>query len=159
VKFSSAFLFTALICSVWSCKPKDNATTSPEAPAAAAPAAPDPEPAPEATPAPTPEPIPQSTSPEKLDVGSKVSLEAVKAATWIQGTAPESFEPGLVYIFEAWATWCGPCIRIIPHMNELHKKYHDKGLRVYGMNVFEDDEEKVVNFVKKKGDEMTYPVA
>lgn len=89
----------------------------------------------------------------------EVSLDAVKAAKWLKGEAPASFEPGHVYIFEAWATWCGPCIRVIPHMNELHKKYHEKGLRVYGMNVFEDGEEKVAAFVTKKGDEMSYPVA
>ena len=44
-------------------------------------------------------------------------------------------------------------------MNELHKKYYDKGLRVYGMDVWEDEKDKVEKFVKKKSSEMTYPVA
>ncbi len=93
--------------------------------------------------------------------GSKVSLPATAAADWIQGKGPRSFEPGKVYIFECWATWCGPCIGMIPHVNELHKKYYDKGLRIYGMSVWEKDEDKnkVKNFVKKKGDEMSYPIA
>lgn len=91
--------------------------------------------------------------------GAEVNLPSVVAAQWIQGEGPKSFEPGKVYIFECWATWCGPCIGMIPHVNELHKKYYDKGLRVYGMDVWEDDENKVKAFVKKKGDEMTYPVA
>lgn len=91
--------------------------------------------------------------------GSAVKLEAVTAAKWIQGEPPKAFEPGKVYMFECWATWCGPCVAAIPHVNELHKKYHDKGLRVYGMNVLEDGVEKVENFLKGKGDGMSYPVA
>ena len=94
-----------------------------------------------------------------LKPGSEVDLAPLAAATWIQGEAPKSFEPGKVYMFECWATWCGPCIGAIPHINELHKKYHAKGLRVYGMNVWEDGEEKVSKFVKTKGEGMSYPVA
>lgn len=94
-----------------------------------------------------------------LKEGSEVKLEAVTAAKWVQGEAPKAFEPGKVYLFECWATWCGPCVAAIPHVNELHKKYFDKGLRVYGMNVWEDGEDKVVKFVKDKGEGMTYPVA
>jgi len=91
--------------------------------------------------------------------GSEVSLSAVAAVDWVQGEGPKAFEPGKVYIFECWATWCGPCIGMIPHVNELHKKYHDKGLRVYGMDVWEDEKDKVEKFVEKKSSEMTYPVA
>lgn len=95
----------------------------------------------------------------KITVGSKVSLSSVGKADWIQGEAPESCEPGHVYIFECWSTRCVPCIALIPHMNELHKKYYDKGLRVYGMSVYENEKDKVVKFVEKKGDKMSYPVA
>ena len=93
----------------------------------------------------------------KLVPGSEVSLSAIKAADWIQGEGPTTFEPGKVYIFECWATWCPPCIALIPHVNELHKKYHDKGLRVHGMS-WENDKDKVKKFVKGRGDGMSYPV-
>lgn len=102
----------------------------------------------------------QQPKPEPTVVaGSEVSLSSIKKAQWIQGEGPEFFEPGKVYIFECWATWCGPCIAMIPHVNELHKKYYDRGLRVYGVSVWEDDKDKVKKFIKKKGDEMSYPVA
>jgi thiol-disulfide isomerase/thioredoxin len=91
--------------------------------------------------------------------GSPVGLAPLAKAEWIQGEAPEKFEVGKVYVFECWATWCGPCIAVIPHVNELHKKYFDKGLRIYGMNVWEDGLDKVEKFVKTKGDGMSYPVA
>lgn len=91
--------------------------------------------------------------------GSQVNLSSITKAEWLQGTGPKSFEPGKVYIFECWATWCGPCIAMIPHVNELHKKYYDKGLRVYGLSVWENDKDNVKKFVSKKADVMSYPVA
>ena len=95
----------------------------------------------------------------KLVPGSEVSLSPVIQAEWIKGEPPESFESGKVYIFECWSTKCGPCIGMIPHVNELHEKYYDKGLRIYGMSVYENDKVECEKFVKEKGDEMSYPVA
>ena len=91
--------------------------------------------------------------------GSKVNLAAVTNADWVQGAGPISFEPGKVYVFECWATWCGPCVALIPHVNHLHKKYYDKGLRVHGMNSWEEGRKLTVDFVKAKGEGMSYPVA
>ncbi len=91
--------------------------------------------------------------------GSEVNLAAIMKADWIQGEGPTAFEPGKVYVFECWATWCPPCVALIPHLNELHEKYYDKGLRVHGMNSWEEDREKVVNYVAAKGEGMSYPVA
>lgn len=94
-----------------------------------------------------------------LGAGDAVTTDAVGKATFIQGTAPSVWEPGKVYMLECWATTCGPCIAFIPHINELHKKYADKGLRVIGLDVWEEELDKVEKFVKAKGDGMSYPVA
>ena len=106
----------------------------------------------------TPE-TPKAWAGRTLVPGSEVSLTPVIQAEWIKGEAPEAFETGKVYIFECWSTKCGPCIGMIPHVNDLHKKYYDKGLRIYGMSVYENDKDECVEFVKEKGDEMSYPVA
>ncbi len=91
--------------------------------------------------------------------GDAVTPDALAKAEWITGTAPAAWEPGKLYILECWATWCGPCIAAIPHVDELYDKYQEKGLRVIGMNVWEDGKDKVAGFVKTKGDGMSYPVA
>ncbi len=41
---------------------------------------------------------------------------------------------GNVVIIDFWATWCGPCIQAMPHLQELYDKYKDDGLLVYGIN-------------------------
>lgn len=95
---------------------------------------------------------------EILGVGSVAP--ALAGVTWVQGYAVKSLdEKGKLYIVECWATWCGPCVAIIPHMNELHQKYADKGLVIVGMNVWEEGIEKAQNFVKAQGDGMSYRVA
>lgn len=94
-----------------------------------------------------------------LVAGSAVTPEALAEADWVRGEVLREWEPGKLYLLECWATWCGPCIAVIPHVNHLHKTYTEKGLRVIGMNVWEDGRDKVEAFVKGRGEGMSYPVA
>lgn len=41
---------------------------------------------------------------------------------------------GKVVLMDFWATWCGPCVRAMPHIQALHEKYSDKDVVVIGMN-------------------------
>ncbi len=93
----------------------------------------------------------------KLKVGD--AAPKLQVAKWVQGEPVKEFEKDKTYIVEFWATWCGPCRVSIPHLNELHEKYKDKGLVVIGQDVWERDETQVEPFVKKMGDKMTYRVA
>src|SRR5690349_20820414 len=83
----------------------------------------------------------------------------LQLSTWLKGEPVKEFEKGKVYVIECWATWCGPCIRAIPHVSELQKKYKDKDVIVIGVDVWENDPAKVEAFVKKMGDKMDYRVA
>jgi thiol-disulfide isomerase/thioredoxin len=80
-------------------------------------------------------------------------------AKWVQGDPVKEFEKGKAYLVEFWATWCGPCRVSIPHLNEIHNKYKDKGLVVIGQDCWENDEKLVAPFVANMGDKMTYRVA
>ncbi|MBA4293683.1 hypothetical protein C0431_12035 [bacterium] len=85
----------------------------------------------------------------------------LKVAKYYQGEKIAKFEKGKVYVVEFWATWCGPCIDAIPHLNELSKKYKGKAEFV-GVNVWDDEEgrdTRIQDFIKKMGDKMSYRVA
>jgi thiol-disulfide isomerase/thioredoxin len=81
------------------------------------------------------------------------------AGKFIQGEPVTEYSKDKAYLVEFWATWCGPCKQSIPHVNELHKKYADKGLVVIGQNILEQDQKKVEAFVKGQGEKMSYRVA
>ena len=54
-------------------------------------------------------------------------------------TADVSFDlqqyKGKVLILDFWASWCVPCRRSFPWMNEMHKKYEGQGLVIVGVNM------------------------
>src|SRR5437016_6214034 len=62
----------------------------------------------------------------KLSVGDPAPK--LQVSKWVQGDPVKEFSKDNVYVVEFWATWCGPCRESIPHLNEVYKKYKDKGL-------------------------------
>lgn len=92
-----------------------------------------------------------------IKVGSPAPKLTV--AKWVQGDPVKEFEKDKVYMVEFWATWCGPCVASIPHVNELYTKFKDKGFVVIGANVWEEDESEIPKFMKRMGNKMTYRVA
>lgn len=62
---------------------------------------------------------------------------------------------GNVAIVEFWATWCPPCRKSIPHLNELNKKFQGKGLVIIGVT----DEDKATIEKFRKETPMEYNVA
>ena len=53
---------------------------------------------------------------------------------------------GKVVVLEFWATWCGPCVAAIPHLNDLVDRFKDKP--VVFISVTSENEDVVRNFLK-----------
>jgi thiol-disulfide isomerase/thioredoxin len=97
------------------------------------------------------------TSAATLKVGDRAP--SLQVSKWVQGEPVKAWQKDSVYVVEFWATWCGPCKVSIPHLNELHTQFKDKGLVVIGQDCWEQDVNKVEPFVKNMGEKMTYRVA
>ena len=80
----------------------------------------------------------------------------LKVLQWIQG--PEvAVTNGQVTVVEFWETWCPPCREVIPHLNELHLRYKDSGLKLVAISG--EPQIKIAPFIAKQGSNMTFPVA
>ncbi len=55
---------------------------------------------------------------------------------------------GKVVLIQFWATWCGPCMSEMPHVQSTYAKLHDKGFEILGISL--DDDEKELRAVLKK---------
>jgi thiol-disulfide isomerase/thioredoxin len=101
----------------------------------------------------------QDAKDAKLKVGDKAP--PVKATKWLQGTEISSFAEGKTYVMEFWATWCGPCIVMMPHMGELQAEYRSKGVTFIGFTAKDPNNslEKVQALVEKRGPKLGYTFA
>jgi thiol-disulfide isomerase/thioredoxin len=58
----------------------------------------------------------------------------IEVANWVLGE-PTSLGKlrGQVVLLEFWATWCRPCLELLPRLRELHQRYADRGLAVLAL--------------------------
>ena len=55
---------------------------------------------------------------------------------------------GKVVMINFWASWCGPCRKEMPILEQLSRQYRTKGLTLIGVNV-EPDSKAAMNWLKE----------
>ncbi len=85
------------------------------------------------------------------------AMPALDLTGWVNGEVKAADMKGKIVVVDFYATWCGPCMRAIPHNNELAKKYKEKGVVLFGVCTSNRGQEKMAQTVKDKG--IEYPTA
>ncbi|WP_271518666.1 TlpA disulfide reductase family protein [Bradyrhizobium sp. CCBAU 53380] len=70
-------------------------------------------------------------------LGLESPAPPIKVENWLRGQPLASFQPGIVYVVEFWATWCPPCVAAIPELVQLQEKYKNSGIEVLGLAAHE----------------------
>ena len=74
-----------------------------------------------------------STNAAAVDVGQPAPLFALPTAAG-DTVGLERLRGKVVYV-DFWASWCGPCRRSFPWMNEMQRRYGSHGLSIVAINV------------------------
>ncbi len=61
---------------------------------------------------------------------------------------------GKVSVILFWATWCPYCATLMPHLEVIYRKYQNKGLKFYAIDIKEDGKVNPVEHFKAR--EYTY---
>jgi len=70
-------------------------------------------------------------------IGQQIPIDSFEL---IRGEFNETSQfEGQLLVIDLWATWCGPCIKGMPHLQEVAAEYKDKGVNIIGLSV---DQEK-----------------
>ena len=62
---------------------------------------------------------------------------------------------GQVVMINFWASWCGPCRKEMPVLEQLHRKYKPLGFTLLGVNV-EPDSNDAIEWLK--GTPVSFPI-
>src|SRR5579859_2932579 len=85
-------------------------------------------------------------------VGNPAPEFAVKAVAGTRGTVSLKGLRGKVVLVDFWGTFCEPCKKSFPKLQDLHTKYGTSGLAIVGISEDEsDDKDKIPAFADTYG--------
>jgi thiol-disulfide isomerase/thioredoxin len=93
-----------------------------------------------------------------LNIGDAAPPLKIKA--WVKGTPVERFDKHKIYVLDFWATWCKPCLALMPHYSDLAHKYKGKATSL-SIDIYEKKEvsvSKIKKLVDSMGSRMDFAV-
>ena len=94
---------------------------------------------------------------KQLTIGDQ--LPAIgKRVRWLKGKKVESYSKGKVYVIDLWATWCAPCIEMMPHTSNIADRYAKHGVQIIGLALDPGSATATQQFVKTNPNMMRYAI-
>jgi thiol-disulfide isomerase/thioredoxin len=101
----------------------------------------------------------QETSEPTLKIGDQAP--PLKEVKWLKGEPIDGLVKGQVHVIDFWATWCGPCIQAMPHLDELQEKHKQQGLVVVAITSADENNpvDQIKQFVEGRGKDFGFRFA
>ena len=89
---------------------------------------------------------------------SKQNVKLDFSTTDIKGKAisNEDVKDSKLIMVNFWEPWCGPCVKEMPELEKLYKKYKDKGFTILGVFYSMDSIEDAKGIIKDNN--ISYPI-
>jgi thiol-disulfide isomerase/thioredoxin len=86
---------------------------------------------------------------------------ALAVGEWVKGEPVAGLERGTVYVIDFWATWCAPCLAIMPRMSALADRHAGDGVVVIALTSADEDNtaEEIRRVVRERDGAMRFRVA
>ena len=69
----------------------------------------------------------------------------------------EDLQGSQLTVIDIWATWCQPCIRAIPILNDMAEEFGERGVNFIGVSIDGPrNQSKITPFIQSMG--VTYPI-
>jgi thiol-disulfide isomerase/thioredoxin len=72
------------------------------------------------------------------------------------GTLTLSELRGQVVLLDFWATWCPPCLQMLPVIHDLHAEWKDRGVAFVGIHAGDTPADEIASFLREKP--APYPI-
>ncbi|MEL7121220.1 MAG: redoxin domain-containing protein [Bacteroidota bacterium] len=63
---------------------------------------------------------------QQINIGIGEPAPKITVTDWLLNQPEDTNLEGKFIVLEFWATWCGPCLKAIPHLNELNASVEDR---------------------------------
>lgn len=76
---------------------------------------------------------------QDIEVQKKLAIGEEPLHFEVTSISGEKLSPakykGKVLLIDFWATWCRPCLAEMPHVQEVYRKYNEKGFEIVGISL------------------------